>query len=242
MPSLRLVPGELQDAAAWEFVIAGERVTWDWTVGAPSVERLQPTRRVRSGALSRHSPVQAFCETTGTTMALESGLELELMLWLDRKRAVRHLVPQPVRLSWGRSRPHTPDLLSETATGEVTLWDARPTDRQDEDFLAATDATEGGCSEVGWAYQRFTGLPTTAGLNLRWLAGARRPPAWLGAHLRRLEELTGPGCSIGDVSVADGGSGYLLSSMWHLAWTGDIALDLDERWDDNTALSWGGAV
>ncbi len=32
------------------------------------------------------------------------------------------------------------------------------------------------------------------------------------------------------------------SSMWHLAWTGDIALDLDERWDDNTALSWGGAA
>lgn len=239
VPILKPVPDPLQGAPEWEFALEGELVEWDWGRGAPRIDEMGPVRAVRSGSRSRHAPVMGYCSTVGSVLPLESGLELELMLWLDRQPQVKHIVAQPARLRWGVGS-HTVDLLSADSDGRVTLWDARPAERRDPPYKAHAEATAGACAEVGWVYAEFAGLSPTASLNLRWLAGARREPDWLAAHVDAVRDLCNRESTVGDVLEADRGRGYLLSSMWHLAWRGDVHVDLEQLWDERTELSWVG--
>ena len=90
VPILKPVPDPLQGAPEWEFALEGELVEWDWGRGAPRIDEMGPVRAVRSGSRSRHAPVMGYCSTVGSVLPLESGLELELMLWLDRQPQVKH--------------------------------------------------------------------------------------------------------------------------------------------------------
>lgn len=124
---LHLAPDAFQGEPIWTFAtVSGERLPdWDWGLGEPCPNELGPVRHVKSGSLSRHVPVHGYCSTTRSTLGLESGLELELMLWLDRQPAVRWIVPQPVELRWAKNAWHVPDLLSVDPDGLVTVWDVK---------------------------------------------------------------------------------------------------------------------
>lgn len=242
MNHLRLVP-ELVGAPTWRIrlEVEGSR-EWDWDAGEPDVSRLDPVRQVRSAALSRHIPVRARSSTTQSSLLLESGLELQLMTLLDWCQDISWLVPQPVELRWSDGVSHAPDLLSLGREGGVTLWDARPEKRRNENFELKAARTNQACKEVGWKYETFAGLTDPAGLNLRWLCGARRPPEWLEVVrptiIRALE--SGPG-TIGDLRELDRGRGFVTSTMWHLIWTGELSVDLEQIWDDHCLLVLRGA-
>lgn len=195
-------------------------------------------RGVRSAALCRNIPVHGHCGTTSSTLTLESGLELELMLSLDRLPDVVWLVPQPCRLEWSGGPKHTPDLLSVRCDGGYKLWDARPKDRQKPDFAEVAALTDEACRRIGWSYEVFEGLPAVESLNLRWLSGARRAPEWLEPGRVRLRDLVGDGATIGDVAGTNDPGGHLLSVLWHLLWTGEVRVDLGARWDASTLMSW----
>ncbi len=238
MSTVRVVGPSDQALREWRFRLGGELASWDGSVGAPDPLTIEPVRRVRSGAMSRHVPVQAYSATRGSTLALESGLEFELFLWLDRQPECSWLVAQPCILVWDDGRRHTPDLLSVDNAGAVTLWDARSSERRSEDFDLIVERTLRACADVGWHHEVFEGLPRVSSLNLRWLAGARRPPEWLEPSRRRLREVVGDAAVIGDVVAADDARGHLKSVMWHLLWTGELRIDLEVPWDAFTPLSW----
>lgn len=242
MSTLRLVGEDDQALREWRFAVTGSLGNWDWSRGSPDPRALGPVRGVRSGAMSRHVPVQAFCGTTASTLALESGLEFELMLSLDRQPTVSWLVPQPCVLVWNDGLRHTPDLLSLDEAGKVTLWDARPVERRREPFDRIMARTERACADVGWCHRVFEGLPRVASLNLRWLAGARREPEWLGPGRRRMQQIVVQGSVLGDVLAADDARGHLKSVMWHLIWSGELRVDLDAPWGATTPLAWREAV
>lgn len=231
--------GSQVGAASWLFSFSGDAREWDWSAGWPTVRELAPVRRTKSGRLSKNVPVQAVSSTTGGWLYLESGLEHELAMWLDRKPEVRWLVGQPVKLTWLDGMVHIPDLLSVDAQGEVTIWDARPPGRRDETFQVKSARTRSACESVGWGYELFGGLPETEALNLRWISSARRAPEWLEparaalAEMLRLEPRT-----VGDVMVADDGRGHLLAAMWHLVWAGQLEMDFSELWGPSTMVHW----
>ncbi|MCE1179881.1 MAG: hypothetical protein LWW86_12760 [Micrococcales bacterium] len=183
-------------------------------------------------------PVQSSSMTNLGALALESGLEHELATVLDRQTASVWLVAQPARLAWEDGLSHHPDLLSVDSDGNVTVWDARAVERRDETFLVKASRTETACREIGWAYSLFGGLPLVESLNLRWIAGARRPPEWLdvtrGVLLRLVAE--GP-VPVGQVMAADDGRGFLISAMWHLVWTGELVMDMSKTWDTSTPVN-----
>lgn len=160
--------------------LPGSRAEWDCAnLGAPEPRALLPTRRPSSGDFSRHIPRRAFAATAGTSIDLESGLEHDLLRWLDLRADVTWLVGQPVRFHFLKSRQrrevvHTPDLLSQHADGSVVLWDARPNRGRDESFEAKAELTAEACSRIGWRYDVFEGLPTPTRMNLLWLSGFRR--------------------------------------------------------------------
>ncbi|OFE18449.1 hypothetical protein BA895_12165 [Humibacillus sp. DSM 29435] len=232
--------GSQVGAATWTFSYAGDRYpAWAWSEGDPPVRHLEPMRRTKSGRLSKNIPVQAACMTTGGWLFLESGLEHELATWLDRKPEVVWLLGQPALLEWEDGLSHFPDLLSMDRDGEVTIWDARPPSRRDETYLVKSVRTQAACQGVGWKYEQFGGLSEVESLNLRWIAGARRPPEWLDPARNVLHDRLADGpLTIGEVMAADDGRGFLVSAMWHLVWSGQLSINLAVPWGRPTPIAW----
>ena len=78
-------PAPVGRVTDWTFRPQGsDPIRWDWSLGPPDVHGLLPIRNPRSTEKSRHIPVQAHCFVTGTTLKLESGLEYDLLLMLER--------------------------------------------------------------------------------------------------------------------------------------------------------------
>lgn len=241
MASVGLAPvGDLEDSPTWHVRLGDEVTTWDWTQGPPPVEALAPVRAVRSATYSRNVPVRARCSTTQGVLLLESGLEYELLMWLDWAPEVSWIAAQPFGLRWSDGVRHYPDLVSVGIDGLVTVWDARPQARQGEDFTAKAARTEAACAQEGWAYEVFAGLPMPASLNLRWIAGARRAPQWLEAVRPRVLELVqDEPRRLGEVMGVDDGRGFHTSVLWHLVWTGELTMDLFEPWSSTTLVRRG---
>lgn len=234
-------------AAVWFLSMErpGARAEWDWNaLGSPNPRDLLPTRRPTSADFSRHIPRRAYSVTTAAPMELESGLEHDLLKWLDLRLDVTWLVSQPVVLHFPvperrRAVLHTPDLLSQHMDGSVTLWDARPDERVDELFRVKAAMTDEACRRVGWSYEIFTGLPTSTRMNLLWLNGYRHPKPWhprYGAKLRAL--LDGRTLPVRDLRLEDDGTGELIATMWHLIASGVITCDLSRPIRDETNLAW----
>ena len=236
--------------AAWLISLTQPGVCSEWDVraqGPPDPRQLLATRRPTSGDFSRHIPRRFWSATTGRSGDLESGLEHDLARWLDLRRDVVWLVAQPIRFRFevaGKRRPvhHTPDLLSQHADGTVRLWDARPSDRVDDNLRSTMERAAAACREVGWCHELFTGFPTAARLNLLWLNGYRRPVNWHGDSRLTLEHLVDGTRTIGDIRNHNtaGGSAELLSTMWHLIATGVIGCDQARPMKDDTVLTWHG--
>lgn len=234
-------------AAVWFVAMErpGSRAEWDCaTLGPPDATDLLPTRRPSSGDFSRHIPRRAHAATTGTTIELESGLEHDLLRWLDQRADVTWLVAQPVRFHFPatglrRAVAHTPDLLSQHADGSVALWDARPTERRTDDFLFKAAMTAEACRRVGWSHEVFSGLPTATRLNLLWLNGYRRPMPWHPEWCREIESLLRlRPWTLGELRARDDGSGELVATLWHLIASGKIECDLAAPIREPSVLAW----
>lgn len=214
----------------WSFDIGAGLAPWSWS-GPPDVTLLKRTRTPKVKAKSRHVPVHAYSVTTGTHLHLESGLEHDLVRELDRRPDVSWLVAQPCKLILpakrrGRRLEHTPDLLSHHEDGEVRLWDARPSARQDQDFRLKVRLTEEACAEVGWRHEVFAGMAQVRRINLMWLHAYRLPRPWYSASLRLIREYVEEGM-IAEVLELDAGGGHVVSAMWHGIWSGQIEADLE---------------
>ena len=226
----------------WHFVYPPSSALrpWDWSKGAPPVGSLRPVRSTASGSMSRHIPVLAHCRTSGGHLELESGLEHDLVRRLDRDPVVDQLVAQPVVLVWPDGRRHVPDLLSRSTDGSVTLWDCRPLERTDEIFEEVCDRTLGACEQVGWHYEVFTGLSEVQRLNLLWLHSSRRRPRWTDHCRPVLRKLIGEGpVAVDRVLACDDGDGLLVAVLWHLVWSGELVMDLDQPITGGSLVGWG---
>ena len=209
----------------------------------PDLNAIGSVRAPRSHALSRHVPVQTFSTTNTDVVAVESGLEQELVLVLDRDPSLARLIGQPLTVEWagqrGKGRRHTPDLLALAQDGSVTVWDVRPEGRRDHKFWDAVRITRAVCEHYKWGYELFGGLPEVHAINLRWLSSYRHPMPWYQDHRDTLEGLARlDGATIGTVLGTDDGSGELVSAMWHWAWDGHLQLDLTQPWRATTPVRW----
>lgn len=223
----------------------GYRSEWDFeTLGPPDPTELVSTRRPTSGDFSRHIPRRAFSTTTGGPLELESGLEHDLVKWLDLRQDVTWLVAQPVRLyfplrEYRKVVEHTPDLLSMHVGGLVTLWDAKLPEKMDDLFWVKAEQTEAACRTVGWGYEIFDGLPAPNRMNLLWLNGYRRHMPWHPARSLLVRQLLEERPrQLGLVRAEGDVDGELLSTVWHLIATQVITCGLDRPITDATVLTW----
>jgi hypothetical protein len=228
--------------ATWSFRMQGaEEADWNWRqFGPPSVEQLSPVRMPRSSASSRHIPVTAYSVTNGGVVHLESGLEHDLVRRLDRDSGIVGIVAQPFRLSWTAAKPisHIPDLVALHDDDAVTVWDVRALEEQDDDFRIKSAVTRNACAVAGWHYQVFTGLGDVERLNLLWLHGFRRRPAWAD---RWVDQIHQAACrrdaTIGSLFAHDDGTGELKAVVWHLVWSGVLSVDVAAPWNLQTSVA-----
>lgn len=226
----------------WVFRIRGIDTEWDWRRdGCPPIDQLTPVRRPTSGQRQRHIPVSAYSMTNGGFVELESGLEHDLVRREDRNPDTRRIVSQPFGLTWNGDNAgrHYPDLLTCCADETVTVWDVRAAEAQNADFRAKVAVTRAACRAAGWRHEVFSGLGATERLNLLWLHGFRRHPAWLveGVEERVRTAAAVPDATLGSLMALDDGSGELIAWMWHLLWRGDLSVDMDAAWDLATAVA-----
>jgi hypothetical protein len=188
----------------------------------------------------------AYSTTNKDYVYVESGTEHDLVRKCDRDPEIKFLVSQPFELSWGGSRPllkHTPDLLTVHSDGSVTVWDARPSERQGEDFIAVAELTRETCLAVGWAYTVFGGLGEIERLNLLWLHGFRRCPQWLDSCIDLVRRVASrENATLGDLFAYDGGAGELTDAVWYLVWNGTLIVDLERRIESHTLVILNDAV
>ncbi|WP_081829814.1 TnsA-like heteromeric transposase endonuclease subunit [Paraoerskovia marina] len=224
----------------WIFRIDGV-AAWDWSRGDPPLRRLKPVRRPAADAMSRHTPVRIACQTTGSTLLVESTLELEAARSLDRDCDVEWIVAQPVAIQFDDGRTHVVDLLAVHTGGKRVLWDVRPDVRQNDKFRQVAALTREATASVGWGYEVFGTQPNARRLNVMWLATFRRPPKWPHARIASvLLRTAAPGVALGALLALDEGDGHLIATMWHLIWTGDLAINVDEPLTANSRVSIGG--
>lgn len=120
-----------------------------------------------------------------------------------------------------------PDLLSVDDSGAVTLWNARPEHKMDEQFMAQVAMVETACATVGWRHEVFAGLGRTERLNLLWLHGYRRKPAWYEQVAGEIAAAAArPAATLGSLFRLDPGDGEVIAAVWHLVWTGELDTDL----------------
>lgn len=219
----------------------GVTTRWMWQVqGAPPLHELAPIRKPRSSSKNRHIPVSAYSHTNSGVLHLESGLEHDLVRKLDRDPDVALLIAQPFRLEWttDASVSHVPDLLTHHTDGSVTVWDARSSEQQDDDFRTKSAVTRRACDRVGWRYEVFTGVSITERMNLLWLHGFRRRPPWADRFEEDILGMAGrDDQTVGSLLAADDGTGEATSVVWHLVWTGALRLDLSTQWTLHTPIT-----
>lgn len=232
----RSVDGITKVVWSVHFRNAVEAEKWNWlSLGSPPIRLLQPVRIGRASRKARHIPVTAFSMTNDDHVWLESGLEHDLLRKLDRDPIVKYVLSQPFQLAWAAQTPrrHVPDLLAVAAGGQVTVWDARRADQQDDDFNSTVEVTQRCCDEVGWGYQVFSGLTTTERMNLLWLHGFRRRPDWSARSAPLIRDIArAGGATLGDLFGNDDGTGELKSTVWHLVWGGQLEVDVTSRIDE----------
>lgn len=218
-------------ATTWRIrTVSGGDQEWDWDEGPPQPRTLAPARRTTADSMSRHTPVRMMCQTTGTFLMLDSGLEYELARVLDRDPSVVWLTAQPLQLAFNGGPRHTPDLLAEHADGRVVVWDARPVEKRDEAFERVADLTAQACAAVGWEYAVFDSPEAAEQLNTLWLRNFRHAPGWPhhDLEIQLLRSASTP-VTVGELIQSDEGDGHLAALMWHLLWTGELVTDLSRR-------------
>lgn len=223
--------------APWSFDLGGGMVPWV-SSAPPDVRSLCTARQISSRSGAGHVPTYAYSTTVGGHVRLESGLEHDLLRDLDRDPDVSWLVSQPGRVrALSTSRPGTtPDLLSQTVDGSVTVWAVRPEAKQDEKFWEQVSQTEAACAGFGWSHRVFSGMSPTRRSNLMWLDGYRTRMPWHAAALRKLVSEAGREFSMVVVLEVDRGEGHVLSAVWHAMRRGDISCDLDLPFASRTEL------
>ena len=235
-------PGEV----VWLFKVdGGATVRWDWSNGSPALRQLRPHRSPKARAFAKNAPALVFSYTVAGHLLVESGLERELVEELDGDPSVSWMVAQPAELHFladgRRVKRHIPDLLVVTGDG-VTVWDARPRERQDKAFQQLVNWTRSACSDVGWGYRVFAGHQPVRRINGLWLAAYRHASVCIEAYADVIRQGIADGTirGVGDIAARDSGYGQLIAAMYHLLWARRLACDLDQLITPSTSLSWVG--
>ena len=193
-------------------------------------ERVPPVRAFGSFKGQRHFSGAWWLATTGEHVGFESWVERDRVMLLDFDPDIVGVSSQPFWLSWqdrdGATVRHAPDYFVRGRDGSVLVVDVRPDERVRPRDEAVFSATAQVCAAVGWDYQRVGCVDPVLAANLRWLSGYRHPRCSNASCAERiLEAVSGP-VTLAQAADRAGDRLAALPSLFHLLWTGAVAVDV----------------
>jgi hypothetical protein len=208
-------------------------------------EDVLPVRRFPSYKGQRNFPGSYFAACMGRHVGFESWLERDQLMMLDFSPRVRSFSAQPFWLLWesgGKARRHAPDFFVRLADGGGAVVDVRADDRIAARDAEAFQVTAAACESVGWGYRRVGALDPVLAANVRWLAGYRHRRCLREEYRARLLEVFAWPAPLLAGAEAVGDRIAVLPSLFHLMWTGVLAVDLaSARLSGSSLVSGNGA-
>jgi hypothetical protein len=236
-PSLRSLPRNVTDVTRvllrLDGAVRNDAVSPE--VASLPTESALPIRQFFAWPGKRNYEGLWWSSTNRGHVEFESLLEREYLLAADAAVDVVAIAAQPMALLWPHGTPgelnHVPDFFVRLGSGDGRLVDVRAPDRVKKN-AAQFAMTRDVCTEIGWQYEVFTGLPRARLQNLRWLAGYRHDrhapsgdtagairacfstPVTLQTGLRRASTSTGRPLDV------------VTANVLHLLWRQQLIVDL----------------
>lgn len=203
-------------------------------------ERAGLARQLRSHKGQLHTPGYYWAATTRSLVPYESHLESQWLTMLDFDVRTVAFAAQPMRLvgpvedGW---LDHVPDFFVREVDGSARLIDVTHPRRVHTSRVQEQVEQTRRCAEaIGWRYEQLTAPESQVWLNVSWLAGFRREPAYGIEHCDRLIDLAAKPVALVDlISFIDE---PLLARpiVFHLCWQQALRFDLTEPLRDTTLL------
>lgn len=176
---------------------------------------------------------------TGTHVWFESLFERQALLWLDFTSDIVAIATQPMRMDFANGLHHIPDSIALHSDHRQVVYDVKPASLITDKVRAQFDETANVCDQVGWGYEIISSFGHIAQGNLAWLSNFRQhhfaPPAE--ARTQLLEALDSP-LPLGEAaeSMKTDRSNAAAGWLYHLAWVGDVKLDLSTPFSNSTLV------
>lgn len=178
----------------------------------------------------RNFPGWWWTATNGRHVGFESWLERDRLTILDREPDIVGISSQPMVI-YGHDRggewTHVPDYFCRRADGSGTLVDVCTSHaaRKDRRRLQA-DRTRQVCEDVGWSYEWVQEPDRTTIVNLRWLAGYRRPAHDPWGYQAALLEACDRPTPLRRLAEAVDDPVLVLPVLFHMIWHLDLTVDV----------------
>ncbi|WP_428093942.1 TnsA-like heteromeric transposase endonuclease subunit [Demequina sp.] len=176
----------------------------------------------------------------------ESFLEREYLISADMDLEITAMQWQPFILTWPRGtrghRDHVPDYFCRLASGDGLVVDVKwvgGVERSARQF----DMTREVCTQIGWHYEIFTGLPEPRRANTLFLSGFRQDRYQPSADLEPLiAEVCATPTTIADALnklrwMTKASPDVIKGNLFHEMWRGAVSVNLDAPLDEHTVLT-----
>jgi hypothetical protein len=214
----------------------GQEVSTSWSeLDADVVVKGRPWRNFPWYLGQRNYSGRYWCATERRLVGYESRLELSRLMMVDFDRSSRSVARQPFWLRAkvaGERLRRVPDYLVCTDQGPLVIDVTRAKKMSDPEFRRRLDLTRQVIESRGWRYEVVHEPPRVEFLNIRFLAGYRRP--WL-FRPDVLDSIRDSSKQVDQHSVGEIIAGtehsrpIALAAVMHLLWLQEFTFDVTKR-------------
>ena len=171
----------------------------------------------------------SWFSSTGQQVWTESLMERRALLWLDFTSEIVSIASQPMKMFFADGTHHFPDFICLHADQRQVVYNIKPnkfiTDKVQRQF----DNADRLCAQVGWTHEVVSSFDSSTIRNVEWLANYRAPINRPNEQVRAmaLSVLDEP-LPVGTLAsiLAKRGTINPIPAIYHLAWSGELRLDL----------------
>ena len=171
----------------------------------------------------------SWVSSTGQQVWTESLMERRALLWLDFTSEIVSVASQPMKMFFADGTHHFPDFICLHADQRQVVYNIKPnkfiTDKVQRQF----DNADRLCAQVGWTHAVVSSFDSSTIRNVEWLANYRAPINQPSEDVREmaLSVLDEP-LPVGTLAsiLAQRGAINPFPAIYHLAWSGELRLDL----------------
>lgn len=231
--------------------LALSRVAWISASGKPKSEPAGKALLDRELYLARASrvgnryPGQSnyhglkYFSNTGTQLWHESLMERRFLLTLDFTDDVVAIAAQPMKMDFADGSSHFPDFIALHADQRQVVYNVKPASLIKPKVQIQFDNAAALCLKVGWTHAVVSSFEPAVIANIEWLANFRN--AIFRTSPKALDQLftaLAEPASVADAaaSMTDAALNSAIPAIYHLAWQGELRLDLSRPLSNATLV------